>query len=281
MTGLVLEGGAMRGMYTAGILDVMMANDIPFDGVIGVSAGGITGCNYISRQPGRTIRYNLRFARDPRYCSAASLFLTGDLYGAKFDYDTIPHKLDPFDDRTFAENPTAFYVVVTDVETGAPVYHELKTMDETDLKWLRASASMPMFSRTVVLDGKGYLDGGISDSIPLKAFQEMGYAKNVVILTQPASYVKKPQKNLGLMKRLMKSESGVLADIETRHTDYNATLRYIADEEKAGTTFVFRPEEALPVNHVTHDREKLQSMYDTGVSDATRRLSELKEFLER
>lgn len=278
--GLVMEGGAMRGMYTCGILDVLMEqNFYPFDGAVGVSAGATFGCNYASKQPGRAIRYNLKYAKDPRYCSAASLLLTGDLYGADFDYRRLPYQLDPFDTFTFRTNPMEFWVVATDTETGEPVYRELTTMGDDDLTWMRASASMPLASRMVEIDGRTYLDGGCSDAIPLKWFESRGYGKNVVILTQPKGYRKAPQKGLPAMRVLLDGAPGIVADMERRHVAYNKTLDFIAAEEQAGRAFVFRPSAALPIQHVSHSRFNLEQVYRLGRLDAERRLPALKTFL--
>ena len=190
-TGLVLEGGAMRGMFTAGVLDVLMEAGVAVDGAVGVSAGAAFGCNYKSRQIGRAIRYNMTYCRDPRYCSLRSLVRTGDLYGVDFCYRVIPMELDPFDVETFARNPMPFYAVCTDLRTGKPVYHLLQNGGEEDMAWIRASASMPMVSRIVRLDGHELLDGGIADSIPLRFFESIGYERNIVVLTQPQGFIKK------------------------------------------------------------------------------------------
>ena len=131
--GLVLEGGAMRGLFTAGVTDVMLERGVTYDGIVGVSAGAVFGCNYKSHQPGRVLRYNLRFCRDPRYCSVRSWAKTGDLYGADFCYRAIPDELDPFDRAAYAADPTDFWVVCTDADTGKPVYHNCLTGDENDL----------------------------------------------------------------------------------------------------------------------------------------------------
>ena len=165
--GLVLEGGAMRGLFTAGVIDVMMEHGIDFDGMVGVSAGSSFGCNFKSRQPGRVLRYNLRFGRDPRYMGLRSLLKTGNLVGAEFAYHVLPLELDIFDSQTFESNPMEFYMVCTDVSTGETVYHRMDKVDYDSLEWLRASASMPVVTRPVkVNDGRLLLDGGISDSIP-------------------------------------------------------------------------------------------------------------------
>ena len=270
----------MRGMYTTGILDVMMEQGITFDGAIGVSAGACFGCNLKSHQIGRGIRYNRRFCKDPRYASFRSLFKTGDLFGADFCYHDIPFELDPFDTETYAADPMEFYVVATDVETGRPVYHRCDNGDEKDLQWFRASASMPLVSRIVEIDGRKYLDGGISDSIPLAFFQKLGYEKNVVILTQPASYRKKKNELLPAITMALRDYPEVLKTIAMRHQKYNRTLEYIAKEERLGHVFVFRPKEKLGIGHVEHDEEELERVYQIGRAAGEEQMVSLKAFLE-
>lgn len=189
-SGLVLEGGAMRGMYSAGVTDILMENSVKFDAAIGVSAGAAFGCNYKSNQPGRAVRYNMKYCRDPRYVSLFSLVKTGDLYGADFCYNELPLKLDPFDRQSFRCNPMEFYVVCTDAVTGKAVYHKCADGDYIDMQWIRASASMPVVSRLVPLDGRLLSDGGAADLIPVKWFSSIGYEHCVVILTQPLGYRK-------------------------------------------------------------------------------------------
>jgi len=196
--GLVLEGGGMRGMYTCGILDVLMNEGIEFGGAAGVSAGAAFGCNYKSRQPGRALRYNKRFAGDPRYSGLRSLLRTGNLFNAEFCYHVVPTEYDVFDTATFASNPMAFYAVCMDVDTGKAVYHRCTDGGYTDLEWIRASASMPIVSRVVEIDGHRYLDGGLADNIPLEFMQQQGYARNVVILTQADDYRKQQSRAMPL-----------------------------------------------------------------------------------
>ena len=203
-TGLIMEGGAMRGMFTSGVIDVLMEHDVRFDGAVGVSAGAVFGCNYKSRQIGRALRYNKRFCRDRRYSSFWSLLTTGDLYGAEFCYHEIPEKLDVFDTKTFRENPMEFYVVCTDVQTGKPVYHKLSEGGREDIEWMRASASMPIVSHVVKIGKYHLLDGGIADSIPVKYFEEIGYNRNVVILTQPLDFQKEANKLLPVARVVLK-----------------------------------------------------------------------------
>ena len=202
--GLVLEGGGLRGIFSAGVMDVLMEEGIEFDGAIGVSAGAAFGCNYKSRQPRRAIRYNLKYAKDPRYSSVRSLLKTGDLFNAQFCYHDIPEKLYPFDWKTFRENPMQFFLVCTDVETGKPVYHLCDNdSDWQMLEWFRASGSMPLVSRVVEIGSQKLLDGGITDSIPLRFMENKGYDRNVVILTRPAGYVKEPVSMMRVISRAL------------------------------------------------------------------------------
>ena len=278
--GLILEGGAMRGLFTAGVIDVMMEQGLTYDGAVGVSAGAVFGCNYKSHQPGRVLRYNLAYCKDPRYCSIRSLIKTGDLFGAQFCYRDIPNRLDPFDIETYQKDPMDFWVVATDVTTGQPVYHNCLSGDETDLDWFRASASMPLASRIVEIEGQRLLDGGIADSIPL-AFAQEHYQKNVVVLTQPLGFVKEKNKALPLMRRAFKQYPKVVEVMARRHEQYNEVTAAIREKERQGELFVLRPEAPLNVGRVEHDPEKLQKAYDHGRAVAEKRLAALKEFLNR
>lgn len=277
--GLVLEGGAMRGMFTAGVLDVFMENGVSFPAMVGVSAGAAFGCNYKSRQIGRVIRYNTRFCRDKRYCSIHSLITTGDLFGADFCYREIPEELDPFDNDAFDENPMAFYVVATNVYTGEPVYQRLDKVDENCYLWMRASASMPMVSTPVQVDGYTLLDGGMSDSIPLRFMQKLGYEKNVVVLTRPRSYRKKPS-NRALFRVALRKYPAMIDVMSRRHEMYAFEQRLVFESEKRGSTLVLCPDTPLDVGRVEHDPEKLRSAYDEGGRIALRELDRVKAFLQ-
>lgn len=278
--GLVLEGGAMRGLFTAGVLDVMLEHNIEFDGAVGVSAGACFGCNYKSKQIGRTLRYNKRFAKDKRYCSLYSLLTTGDLYGADFCYHEIPEKLDVFDEETYENNPMEFYVVCTDAETGEPVYHRIDTGNEENLEWIRASASMPVVSRAVEIGGKKLLDGGISDSIPLDWFTSIGYDRNVVVLTRPADYVKEPLPMKHGMKLLLKKYPAVYEKLLVRHEMYNRTTEKIREMQKKGEVFVIQPAHPLGIGKVEHDPEKMEQVYRIGRMTMEAQLADLKKFIK-
>ncbi|MBQ2474878.1 MAG: patatin family protein, partial [Ruminococcus sp.] len=275
----VLEGGAMRGLFTAGVIDVLMENGVEFPAFVGVSAGAAFGCNYKSRQIGRALRYNKRFCRDPRYCSFRSLFKTGDVFGAQFCYHEVPNTLDPFDGKAFNENPMAFYLVASDVETGKPFYKRLDRADDTAYEWIRASASMPIVSRVVELDGKKFLDGGVTDSIPL-AFMERQYDRNVVVLTRPRDYQKQSASKLWLYRLTLRKYPNMLRAVRECHLMYNEQRAHVFAQEKAGKAFVICPDKPLEVGRMEHDPEQLQKAYDTGRQTALRQLGALKRFME-
>lgn len=278
--GLIMEGGAMRGLFTAGVIDVMMQNGIEFDGAIGVSAGAAFGCNYKSKQIGRVLRYNKKFCNDKRYCGLRSLITTGDLYSTEFCYGTVPREYDIFDHETYNQNPIEFYVVCTDVVSGNPVYHNLDRIDDFSFEWIRASASMPLVSNIVEINGQKLLDGGMSDSIPLKFFESIGYNKNIVILTQPDSYVKKKNTLLPLIRKVYKKYPGIVNAMTNRHNMYNETIEYIRKREKSGEILVIRPEYNLPVGRIEKNPDNLQKAYDIGVKLCSERIDEIKDFLK-
>lgn len=279
--GLVLEGGAMRGMFTAGVTDVLMENGINFDGAIGVSAGATFGCNVKSKQPGRAIRYNKKYCKDKRYCSIWSLIKTGDLYGADFCYNILPNQLDIYDVQTYRENPMPFYIVASDCNTGKPVYKELKTCDANDLTWMRASASMPLASKIVKIDGYELLDGGMTDSIPLEYFENLGFNKNLVILTQPREYKKKDNKLMWLMKIMLKKYPLIVEAMKNRAKVYNQEKEYVFKKEQQGDVFVICPETDLGVSRTENNPDELQRIYDLGRQTMQNNLENLKTFMSQ
>lgn len=275
-TGLVLEGGALRGLFTAGVLDVFMEEGLRFDGAVGVSAGACFGCNYKSRQIGRVIRYNLKYAHDPRYCSWSSLFKTGDLFNADFCYRELPLTLDPFDTVAYAANPMEFHLSVTDCETGKAVYRRLDEVDEMALKWIQASASMPLVARPVEIDGRKYLDGGLSDGIPLKYFESLGFTRNIVVTTRPHGYRKFASHKIALLKPFLWRYPAVYQALKTRHTWYNETLKYIDERVAAGRAILVCPDAPLPIPRVCHDPEMMKKVYELGRAKARRVLPQIK-----
>lgn len=280
-TGLILEGGAMRGMFTAGVMDVLMENEIAFDGAIGVSAGAAFGCNYKSKQIGRVIRYNTKFVRDKRYCGVGVFLKTGDYYSADFCYGEVPLKHDIFDFDTYESNPMEFYVVCTDMETGKAVYHKHEGRLDHCFDWIRASASMPLAAQFVEIDGYKLLDGGIADSIPVRYFERIGYDRNIAILTRPGDYQKKSNSLMPLIKWKYKDYPKLIGAMEVRHIKYNETLAYIAKKETAGEMLVIRPETALPVGRTERNPDKLRAVYEMGRKTADSRLDEIKLYLRK
>lgn len=278
-TGLVLEGGGVRGIYTAGVLDVFMENNITFDGVIGVSAGAVHGCSFLSNQKGRSIRYYRKYCSDPRFMGFRSWLTTGDFVGADFCYHELPDKLDIYDHDAFRHSGTQFYVTCSNVETGQAEYIRLTDM-RAQIDYLRASASLPYFSRIVEIDGRKYLDGGCTDSIPVAAFRHMGYRRNVVILTQPADYRKKPEMR-AMPFLFYRQYPAFAAALRRRHEVYNKTVTQINEMAEQGTAFIIRPGQSLNIGRLETGPDKVQRVYDIGRADAENLLPSLHRWLQR
>ena len=278
--GLVLEGGAMRGLWTAGITDVMMKHGVWPDGLIGVSAGAAFGCNYKSRQIGRAIRYNMRFAQDARYSGLKSLIMSGDYFNANFGYHVMPKVYDVFDDAAFNANSMEFFVVCTDVETGKAVYQQLDTVNENTYDWIRASASMPLLSKVVELEGKKLLDGGVADSIPLEYFESIGYKHNVVILTQPAGYQKEHNRLMPLMRLSLRRYPYMVKALDERHIMYNYQLEYVAKAEHEGRCLVIRPDGKIPIGHISHNADEMRHVYEMGLETGERYIHRIQQFFD-
>lgn len=277
--GLVLEGGGVRGIYTAGVLDVFMEEGITFDGVIGVSAGAIHGCSYLSGQKGRSIRYYKKYSKDPRFMGFKTLLRTGEIVGGDFCYRELPEELDIYDYETFNKCNIPFYATCSNVETGKAEYLQITDMKAQVAK-LRASASLPYFSRVVEIDGGKYLDGGCTDSIPVEAFRKMGYPRNVVILTRDAQYRKSPEMSL-MAKTIYRKYPAFVKALLNRAEDYNRTVEKIQNLEKEGEIFVIRPKEPLNIGRLESDPEEIQRVYDVGRADATAALARMKEWMSR
>ena len=278
-TGLVLEGGGVRGIYTAGVLDVFMEHGVTFDGVIGVSAGAIHGCSYLANQKGRSIRYYKKYCNDPRFMSFKSWMKTGDIVGADFCYRQLPDELDVYDHEAFYKNTSAFFVTCSNVETGKAEYIPINDM-KTQIDFLRASASLPYFSRIVEINGKKYLDGGCTDSIPIEAFLNMGYEKNVVVLTREDTYHKKPE--TPFMTRLWYHKFPEFTNaLLNRHNSYNQTVERILELEKKDAIFVIRPKDSLNIGRMEKDPVNVQRVYDIGYADGQRYLNDMLEWLKK
>lgn len=276
-TGLVLEGGAMRGMFTAGVLDAFLDHHIRADRVVGVSAGALFGVNYLSGQRGRVIRYNKRFNADRNYMGLRPLLREGNIVSTDYAYDRVPRLLDPFDDEAFQASGIPFDAVVTALSDGQPSYIRIHSVFQ-QMDVLRASGSMPFVSRPVELEGQLYLDGGIADSIPFRYLADQGCEKLVVVLTRPAGYRKKPM-NSRFIRLWYRRYPQLVQTLEQRHIRYNEALDMLTQWERQGRALVIRPRQALAVGRLESDGEKLQAAYDQGRMAVEQRLEELTAYL--
>ena len=275
--GLVLEGGAMRGMYTAGVLDTFLDNDIKVDGIIGTSAGVLFGVNYPSKQKGRVIRYNKKYCKDKRYMGLHSLITTGNVINKDFSFYEVPYKLDIFDDKTFNESGIDFYATVSNIETGEAEYFKLdKILEQMEI--LRATSAMPFVSEIVEIDGKKYLDGGVTDAIPLDKCKELGYDKIIVVLTRVKEYRKKKSSDF-LAKLMYKKYPKLIDAMNRKYKVYNDTVERIIDCENKKEIFVIRPSRFVKVGRIEKNPERLQEMYELGIQDTNNCIEELKKYL--
>ena len=273
---LVLEGGAMRGLYTAGVLDVFMENDIKVDTIFGVSAGALFGINYKSKQIGRALRYNIKYAHDKRYMGMYSLITTGDVMNKDFCFNKLVYELDPLDFETYDSSDVKFYAVVTNVETGKAEYIEINDA-KRDMEYLRASGSMPFVSKLVEINGNKYLDGAVADPIPLKKALEMGYEKIIVVQTRPADYIK--SKSWLPFSLVYKKYPEFVKTAKNAYINYNEILDFIRKYENECKIIVLRPSEKIKMQRVEKNLNKLQAIYDVGVKDCNNNLSKIKEYI--
>ncbi len=277
--GLVLEGGAMRGMYTAGVLDTFLDKDFWVDGIISVSAGALFGVNYPSRQKGRAIRYNKKFISDKRYISFKSLVSTGNIVNKDFAFYEVPFKYDVFDNKTFKESDIDFYVAVTNLQTAQAEY--VKLIDPlAQMEVLRATSAMPYVSRPVEIDGIPYLDGAIADSIPVEQMQKLGYDKIIVILTRTLEYRK--SKPMDWIAKWFYRRYPHFADaVNQRYAMYNRQVENVIKLAEKGDIFVIRPSVDLKIKRIEKDLNKLQAMYELGIKDMQLQWKNLLDYLNR
>ncbi len=279
--GLILEGGGMKGIYTAGVLDFFMDKEIFFSDCYGVSAGACHLCSYLSRQRGRSYRISLNYLDMKQYCSIESLCRTGDLFGVDMNYKLIPDYLDPYDFDAFAEYEGRAYAVATNIRTGDAAYLPLKDMHK-DIVAVRASSSLPLVSRNVKIDGELYLDGGISDSIPIRQSIRDGNRRNVIVMTKEEGYVRQPAgAELAAVRIRYLQYPKVYELMRERHLSYNNTVQYIEEKKKSGEVFVIRPKCENKVGRVEKDKEKLKALYKEGYDDAKNCYLDLLEYLEK
>lgn len=277
-TGLVLEGGGMRGIFTAGVLDYFLDENIEFDQCIGVSAGSCHACSYLSKQRGRAYDAFVKYMHDKRYCSVYSLVTTGNLIGTDFVYNVIPNELLPIDAETYLKSKTKFQATVTNCITGKAEYLEVKDVKK-DVDYIRASSSLPLISKMVEIDGTPYLDGGIADSIPIEQSIKQGNTKNIVVLTQPRDYQKKKSNMGSLIRFAYRKYPKLIEASEKRHINYNRTLSYLREQEKKGTAFIIQPEYDLGIGRLEKNEPKLKVAYQYGYDLAKHMRHEITAYL--
>ena len=277
--GLVLEGGAMRGLFTAGVLDIFLDNNVEATDVVGVSAGTLFGVNYVSKQRGRALRYNLKYINDKRYMNVKSWVRTGNLINKDFTYYKLPFQLDVFDNKTFKESPINFFATVTNIETGEAEFIKVEDAYK-QMETLRATSALPFISEIIEVGDKKYLDGGIANSIPVDFFEKQDFDKVIVILTRPITYRK--EKTTGIQYKLFyKKYPKLVEKLENRYKEYNDTVDKIVELEKEGKLFVIRPSENITIKRLEKDVEKLQKVYDLGLKDGNNIIEDLKQYLEK
>ena len=246
--GLVLEGGTMRGLFTAGVLDIFLDNNVEVTDVVGVSAGTLFGVNYVSKQRGRALRYNLKYINDKRYMNVKSWLKTGNLINKDFTYYKLPFQLDVFDNKTFKESPINFFATVTNIETGEAEFIKIEDAYK-QMETLRATSALPFISEIIEVGDKKYLDGGITNSIPVDFFEKQDFDKVIVILTRPITYRK--EKTTGIQyKMFYKKYPRLVEKLENRYKEYNDTVGKIVELEKEGKLFVIRPSENITIKRL-------------------------------
>lgn len=277
--GLLLEGGAMRGMYTCGVLDVLLDEKIKVDCIMGVSAGALFGVNFKSRQRGRCIRFNLKYIKDKRYMGLYPLITTGNIVNQEFCFNDIPNILDDFNYASFKRTKEDFYAVVTNMYTGKAEYKKIDELKGENVEYLRASGSMPFVSKPVEVNDQKYLDGGIADSIPIDKMVKMGYDKIIVVLTRPVGY-RKRRANTSLAKVVYKDYPKLIDAMAKRYRVYNKSVDEVELLSKTRDVFLIRPSKHIKIKRIEKNEKVLKEMYELGVNDTKEKLTELKEYLK-
>ncbi|GKU80854.1 patatin family protein [Niallia sp. NCCP-28] len=276
--GLVLEGGGMRAVYTAGALEYFLEHDIHFPYVIGVSAGASYAASYLSKQMGRNKKVSLDYVKDPRYMSWRNFRHNRQFFGMDFIYDEIPSKIVPFDYETFYANSAQLKIGTTDVYTGESIFYGKEDYKEELLKVLRASSSLPFLAPPVAFKDKLLLDGGISASVPIDVAKQDGYTKNVVILTRNKGYRKSKSRFHYFVEKKYPQYNGLQKMMKERFFHYNKTMDYLDQEEKNGNIIIIRPLERLAVGRMERNPQKLSALYFQGYEDAKKAMHSIKQF---
>lgn len=278
--GLVLEGGGMRGLFSAGVLDALLElKELSVNGIVGVSSGALFGVNYVSKQKERAVRYNKKYADDKRYMGLHSWITTGNAVNKDFAFYELPYKLDVFDNETFKKAKTDFYVVMTNVESGKPEYVLIEDAF-AQMEYLRATSALPFASKIIEINGKKYLDGGISDSIPIDFCESLGYDKIIAVLTRPEGTYKEDK--LGFLYKLVyRKYPNLVNSLLNMATDYEKVLAKIKDLENKGEIFVVRPPEVLKIGRLEKNRDKIQKVYDIGLNTGLKELDNIVKYLNK
>ena len=278
---LVLEGGALRGMYTSGVLDTFLKNNMEFECVAGVSAGALNAMSYISKQPGRSAKINLEYCDDPRYIGRKAFIKNKGIIGYDYLFGDISENKVPFDYKSFENTNQRFIIVTTNCEKAETEYIEKSNCNDL-FKAAQASSSMPLASAMVEINNNHYLDGAVTTSIPVKWALEQGYEKVVVVLTRDKTYRKPILSNK--MKKLYKlayhKYPKLIEKLNTMPERYNKLQEELIDLEKEGKIFIIRPEKEVTVSRLEKDKEKLENLYKEGIAEAEKNLDALKEYLE-
>lgn len=277
--GLVLEGGGMRALFTAGVLDAFLEKSLCIDTMVSVSAGALFGVNYVSQQKGRAVRYNIKFAGDKRYMSLRNWFKTGNVLDKKFAYYDLPMKLDVFDEKKFSESNINFYIVLTNIETGKAEYILIKDVFD-QMEYLRATSALPFASKIIKIDGKKYLDGGITDPVPIDYCKKMGCDKLIVVLTRPKGKYKEDKLNW-LFKIVYKKYPKLVERLVNMQNDYKKTLKKIIELEDKGEIFVIRPDEVLDIGRLETNKEKIKEIYNKGLEKGRKEIEKLEKYLNK
>ena len=277
--GLVLEGGGMKGMYTCGVLEFFLEKGIMFSHCYGVSAGACHMCSYLSGQKRRAYHVGVDYLDCRDYCSTRSLLRTGDLFNKDMCYELIPDYLNPYDYDAFNRYEGKAYAVVTNIVSGRAEYLQLRDMKK-DIEMIRASCSLPLVSRNVKIGSQLYLDGGLSDSIPIRKSIQDGNQKNVVIMTKEMGYHKEKSSALKLIKLAYLKYPKVYELMKNRHISYNETLDYLKEQEDCGRAFVIRPKTKSSVGRIEKNKEKLTALYEQGYHEAEEKHEALLAYLE-
>jgi len=278
--GLVLEGGGMRALFTAGVLDALLdVKELNIDGIVGVSAGALFGVNYVSGQKERAIRYNKKYARDKRYMGLYSWITTGNAVNKEFAFYEIPFKLDVFDQEKFKESKIDFHVVMTNIENGQAEYILIEDVLE-QMEYLRATSALPFASKIIEINGKKYLDGGISDSIPIDYCESLGYDKIILILTRPEDAHKNVKLSF-LYKLVYRKYTNLVERLINMGKDYEIVLKKIKDLENKNKIFVIRPPQVLKIGRLEKNEDKIQNVYDIGLNTGKKEIDNLLKYLNK